>query len=153
MFAGTWSEDSARDHINILELRAVSLSLAEAFPHVRGKSIQVVTDNTTVVGIPEQARGNQVHESMPGGTELVDLVSPERHGPGRETYCGKVQHSTDYLSRGDSPVLTEWTLSRSVSSAVISRGGPTLGGSVRDQTQQPAPTVCVTSTGCRGMGR
>ncbi len=89
---------------------------------------------------------------MPGGTELVDLVSPERHGPGRETYCGKVPH------HGGLPVKGRFINSHRVDTVTISvqcgnkQVGPPVGGYVCDQTKQSVPTVCVASTGCRGMG-
>ena len=47
--SGTWSKEESLAHINSLELRAVFLALKSLEVHVRGQSILVHSDNTTVV--------------------------------------------------------------------------------------------------------
>ncbi|KAJ8043023.1 hypothetical protein HOLleu_09945 [Holothuria leucospilota] len=47
--AGVWSEEKSRLHITVLELEAVVRALAALRDHVRGRSLTVFSDNTTVV--------------------------------------------------------------------------------------------------------
>ena len=47
--SGTWSKEESLLHINSLELRAVFLALMSLEIHVRGQSLLVRSDNTTVV--------------------------------------------------------------------------------------------------------
>ncbi len=49
MFSGLWSPVTKRQHINELELRAVWFSLQEALGFLKDCSVQVLSDNSTVV--------------------------------------------------------------------------------------------------------
>ena len=45
---GRWA-DFEKEHINILELKAVLLGLKTLFPNVIQKHVRIISDNTTVV--------------------------------------------------------------------------------------------------------
>ena len=49
LFHGVWSEDQTRLHINVLEMKAIFLSLSLAVHKVKISTVLVSTDNTTVV--------------------------------------------------------------------------------------------------------
>ena len=106
---GQWSHPWLNSHINVLETRAVLLSLQHFLPRLRGRHI-VMSDNTTVIG---QIR-NQ------GGTHSLDLfnliseiflladqnqmVLSARHIPGHLNVIA------DRLSRSHQVLPGEWTL-------------------------------------------
>ncbi|KAJ1184897.1 hypothetical protein NDU88_001694 [Pleurodeles waltl] len=46
---GHWSPGEQRLHINLLELRAIRLALKAFLPSLRGRSVQVLTNNTTAM--------------------------------------------------------------------------------------------------------
>ena len=49
LYHGLWTEDQSRLHINVLEMKTISLSLTQALPVVKNSTVLVSTDNTTVV--------------------------------------------------------------------------------------------------------
>ena len=49
LFHGVWTEDQSRLHINVLEMKAIFLSLSRAVHKVKNSTVLVSTDNTTVV--------------------------------------------------------------------------------------------------------
>ena len=49
LFHGLWTEDQSRLHINVLEMKAIFLSLSQAVHKVKNTTVLVSTDNTTVV--------------------------------------------------------------------------------------------------------
>ena len=49
LFHGLWTEDQSRLHINVLEMKAILLSLTRAIHKVKNSTVLVSTDNTTVV--------------------------------------------------------------------------------------------------------
>ena len=48
-FNGIWSQEEALEHINVLELRAVLLSLQALRDAITGKHVQVLSDSTTAI--------------------------------------------------------------------------------------------------------
>ena len=49
LFHGVWTEDQSRLHINVLEMKAIFLSLSQAVYKVKNSTVLISTDNTTVV--------------------------------------------------------------------------------------------------------
>ena len=49
LYHGVWTEDQSRFHNNVLEMKAIYLSLAQALRTVKNTTVLVSTDNTTVV--------------------------------------------------------------------------------------------------------
>ena len=63
LFRGLWTEDQSRLHINVLEMKAIFLSLTRAAHRVKNSTVLVSKDNTTVVAYIR-------HQ---GGTHSTDL--------------------------------------------------------------------------------
>lgn len=109
---GSWSPEETLWHINRLELRAVKLSLSHFLPILRGQSVLLLTDNTTVACYVNKQGG--LHSStlsMDAENLLwwcrkrhISLVA--RHIPGRLNVLA------DFLSRSHCVVHTEWTIRR-----------------------------------------
>ena len=112
--SGLWSPHERLEHINALELRAILRALSHFRDVVRGQTVMIATDNSTVLGYLR----NQ------GGTKSVDLLGLTyqffaltaelemtflcRHVPGRKNILA------DQLSRADQVIHTEWTMSAEV---------------------------------------
>ena len=106
---GLWSEQQKRLHINILELKAVSLALRNFKDQCQDQTVLVATDNSTVVA----------YISKQGGTHSVEMCAllwkimtwchhyhitlKARHIPG----CLNVMAD---LSRSNQVQSTEWSL-------------------------------------------
>lgn len=106
---GLWTDTERRDHINVLELRAVHLALRQLLPHLRGRHVLIRTDNTTVVyhinhqGGVRSARLLQV-------TRRLLLWAASRLLSLRATYLPGIENvAADYLSR-HKPPSGEWKL-------------------------------------------
>ncbi|XP_021369371.1 uncharacterized protein LOC110460656 [Mizuhopecten yessoensis] len=112
--AGVWSGEQLSEHINVLEMRAVLLALRGLRPSLQGKAICLATDNSTVVAYLQRQGGTRSPALCALSTQVlllcqeISLDLTVRHLPGRLNVLA------DTLSRSRSPVLTEWTLKRSV---------------------------------------
>ena len=111
--SGIWSKEDASLHINSLELKAVFLALQELEPHVKGRSIQVRSDNSTVVAYINHQGGTHSFSLCQLALDLwfwclhreISLLSV--HLPGEHNLVA------DFLSRGRF-LPSEWTLNPSV---------------------------------------
>ena len=110
MCKGTWSLPETKLHINVLELKAVLLSLKEFRSLVVGKIVLIATDNTTVVAYVNKQGGMR---SGPLCALLWRILSwcdrnevqiRARHIPGRLNVVA------DKLSRLGQVIQTEWSL-------------------------------------------
>ena len=70
----TLSEEESLAHINSLELRAVFLALKSLEVHVRGQSLLVRSDNTSVVSYINYQGGTHSLSTMPSDDRAVGVV-------------------------------------------------------------------------------
>ena len=119
--SGTWNPITASKHINFKELTAVQLAL-ESFGHqIAGKSIQVLTDNSTTVAYLNNMGGpvmqlTEVAESIWANVLAQECHLQARHVPG-------VQNTqADHLSR--LPLHYEWQLNPLVFNRIDNIWGP-----------------------------
>jgi hypothetical protein len=111
LFSDLWSAKERRLHINVLELRAVRLTLQRLQDLLRGQVVKVECDNSTAVA----------HINKQGGTKSWTLCqetfrlfewSLEHQVTLRAVHRPGVDNElADYLSR-NRPDPTEWSLSR-----------------------------------------
>ena len=47
--SGNWSQVEKEQHINNLELKAVSLALHQSITHIRGKCVMIQSDSSTTI--------------------------------------------------------------------------------------------------------
>lgn len=117
--SGQWSVDQSHDHINLLELRAVLLSLQHFQAHVFNQHVLLSSDNMSVVSYVRRQGGTH----SPSLTALVgtllrwcqshSITLSSRHLPGR------LNALADRLSRNSRPLVAEWTLCQSVLQSVF----------------------------------
>ena len=103
---GLWSEREKRLHINVLELKAVSLALRDFKDQCQNQTVLVATDNSTVVAYINKQGGTPVenHDLVPSLPYNYHITLKARHIPG----CLNVM--ADLLSRSNQVQSTEWSL-------------------------------------------
>jgi hypothetical protein len=123
--SGMWSSTLQKDHINLLEMRAVLFFLISNF--VESLSIVLATDNTTVVAYLKNQGVTHCYSLYQLSKDVLILCSQfqirlvVRHIPGRLNVLA------DSLSRSLAPVNTEWELHQAVfQSIVLHWGNPNI---------------------------
>lgn len=107
--SGSWSVSvNERDHINVLELRAIFLALSEWAPVLRGVTVAIHCDNKTAVSYILKEGGTRSHSLMMWARCLLTLV--DRWGIQlRPAYLpGMANLEADALSRGKK--VEEWSI-------------------------------------------
>ena len=100
---GLWSDREKRLHINVLELKAVSLALQRFKDQCQNQTVLVATDNSTVVAYINKQGGTHSAEIMTW-CHHYQITLKARHIPG----CLNVM--ADLLSRSNQVQSTEWSL-------------------------------------------
>ncbi|XP_071153579.1 uncharacterized protein [Mytilus edulis] len=117
--SGLWSGAQLEEHINLLEMRAVFLSLRQFQAVVQGQSLLVATDNSTVVAYLQNQGGTHSFSLYHLSKEILllchslDIILSVRHVPGSQNLLA------DALSRSRVPVNTEWEIHPSVFQEII----------------------------------
>ena len=107
---GLWSDREKRLHINILELKAVSLALRSFKDQCQNQTVLVATDNSTVVAYINKQGGTHSAEMCALLWKIMTwchhyhITLKARHIPG----CLNVM--ADLLSRSNQVQSTEWSL-------------------------------------------
>ena len=111
---GLWSDREIRLHINVLELKAVSLSLHRFKDQCQNQTVLVATDNSTVVGYINKQGGTHSAEMCALLWQIMtwchryQITLKARHIPG----CLNVM--ADLLSRSNQVQSTEGSLYQQV---------------------------------------
>ena len=154
LFHGVWTEDQSRLHINVLEMKAIFLSLSRAAHKVKNSTVLVSMDNTTVVAYIRRQGGTPIwiwfHRTHSRSVERPELVLNPQHTVVSEAHTGQVQHS----SRPDVP-SRQTDLYRVVSESGNSKQdfpdhGLSINRPVRHTSEPQAAIICVTHTGSEG---
>ena len=107
---GLWSDQEKRLHINVLELKAVSLALRSFKDQCQNQTVLVATDNSTVVAYINKQRGTHSAEMWALLWKIMTwchqyhITLKARHIPG----CLNLM--ADLLSRSNQVQSTEWSL-------------------------------------------
>ena len=107
---GLWSDREKRLHINVLELKAVSLALQDFMDKCQNQTVLVATDNSTVVAYINKQGGTHSAEMCALLWKIMTwcphyhITLKARHIPG----CLNVM--ADLLSRSNQVQSTEWSL-------------------------------------------
>ena len=107
---GLWSDRGKRLHINVLELKAVSLALRSFKDQCQNQTVLVATDNSTVVAYINKQGGTHSAEmcallwKIMTWCHYYHITLKARHIPG----CLNVM--ADLLSRLNQVQSTEWSL-------------------------------------------
>ena len=107
---GLWSDREKRRHINVLELKAVSLALQKFKDQCQNQTVLVATDNSTVVAYINKQGGTHSAEMSALLWKIMTwchhykITLKARHIPG----CLNVM--ANLLSRSNQVQSTEWSL-------------------------------------------
>ena len=107
---GLWSDREKRLHINVLELKAVSLALQRFKDQCQNQTLLIATDNSTVVAYINKQGGTHSAEMCTLLWKIMtwchqyQITLKARHIPG----CLNVM--ADLLSRSNQVQSTEWSL-------------------------------------------
>ena len=151
LFHGLWTEDQSRLHINVLEMKAIFLSLTRAVNKVKNSTVLVSTDNTTVVAyIRHQGGTHSTVLSEDSGVEHPEFVPSSQHTAVSEAHTGQVQHSS-----GPDVSNRQTDLHRVVPESGNSKQdfpdhGLSINRPVCHTSEPQAATICVTHTGSEG---
>jgi hypothetical protein len=121
--SGMWSSTLQKDHINLLEMRAVLLVLSHFKLCLESLSIVLATDNTTVVAYLKNQGGIHCYSLYQLAKDVLILCSQSqirlvvRHIPGRLNVLA------DSLSRSLAPVNIEWELHQAVFQSIVLHWG------------------------------
>ena len=120
---GDWPTAGPRPHINVLEFRAVLLSLRAFLPYIRHQNVLVRTDNVTVAayinrqGGTHSVRLNTLAAQLWAWCRHQGITPMASHIPGQENLIA------DFLSRGR-VLPSEWTLHPRVVTRLSRTFGP-----------------------------
>ena len=119
LFHGLWTEDQSRLHINVLEMKAIFLSLTRAIHKVKNSTVLVSTDNTTVVAYIRHQGGTHSTVLSEEVWNILNLCLTHniqllvKHIPGRFNTLA------DRMSRIDKPISTEWSLNQEIANKIF----------------------------------
>ena len=119
LFHGVWTEDQSRLHINVLEMKAIFLSLSQAVHKVKNSTVLISTDNTTVVAYIRHQGGTHSTELSEEVWNVLNLCLTHniqlfvKHIPGRFNTLA------DRMSRVDKPISTEWSLNQEIANKIF----------------------------------
>ena len=109
LFGDLWSVPETRLHINVLEMRAVRLTLQHLEPHIRGRHLLVECDNTSTVAYINK-QGGVLSWSLWEETKLLFSFLQGCHATLVAVHQPGVDNElADYLSR-TRPDPHEWSL-------------------------------------------
>ena len=123
LFSGLWSQKERRlCHINLLELRAIKLTLLRLAPYLTGRVVKLECDNTTAVNYVNKQGGTRSATLCREAVELhhwlfdrdISVVAVHRPGVNNEL--------ADFLSR-NRPDPTEWSLHPAIANRLFTRWG------------------------------
>ncbi len=121
--SGLWSKDESRLHINILEMLAVKLALAELLPFIEGLHVMLSTDNTTVLAYLQNQGGTKSLSLLEETTRVLLFCSRHRIILSVRHIPGRLNVRADALSRRNKPLSTEWCLHPELAKKVRSLWG------------------------------
>ena len=123
LFSGLWSrEERRRCHINLLELRAIRITLERLTPHVQNRVVRVECDNTTAICYLNKQGGTRSWSMCQEAAQLTEWTLRHNvalqavHRPGVDNVLA------DFLSR-TRPDPTEWSLSTRACDRLFHRWG------------------------------
>ena len=151
LFHGLWTEDQSRLHINVLEMKAILLSLTRAIHKVKNSTVLVSTDNTTVVAYIRHQGGTHSTVLTEEVWNILNLCLTHniqllvKHIPGRFNTLA------DRMSRIDKPISTEWSLNQEIPNKIFQiMDFPSIDLFATVTSEPQAATICVTHTGSEG---
>jgi len=122
VFSGTWSGIEQELHINLLEMRAVRLTLEQLRPH-RDQHILVHTDNVTVMTHLNKQGGVRSWEMFRETEQVLQMAEENHWFLSAKHVPGRLNILADQLSRRSEIISTEWELHQEAAQLLFQRWG------------------------------
>lgn len=122
MFHGQWSTEEQHAHINVLEMRAVHLSLAALNPPP-GSHILISTDNTTVMTHVNKQGGLKSWSLFQETLRLYELAISHQWTLSAKHVPGALNVLADRLSRKGQVIQSEWELHQEAAELIFRTWG------------------------------
>ena len=117
LFHGVWTEDQSRLHINVLEMKAIFLSLA--VHKVKNSTVLVSTDNTTMVAYIRRQGGTHSTVLSEEVWNVLNLCLAHNIQLLAKHIPGRFNTLADRMSRIDKPISTEWSLNQEIANKIF----------------------------------
>ena len=117
--SGRWSAQWSKEHINVLELRAVWLALKSFRQEISGCHVLLSTDNTTVAAYLNKGGGARSRTLSFMATKLLAWCARRQVSLTAKFLPGKLNVLADSLSRKGQIIHTEWPLHRGMLSQIF----------------------------------
>ena len=119
LFHGLWTEDQSRLHINVLEMKAIFLSLTRPVHKVKNSTVLVSTDNTTVVAYIRHQGGTHSTDLSEEVWNILNLCLAHNIQLLAKHIPGRFNTLADRMSRMDKPISTEWSLNQEIANKIF----------------------------------
>ena len=123
MASGYWSPAWKTQPINVLEMQAVWLALQAFAEYIKGNSILLSTDNTTVAAYLNRQGGTHSQSLCNMAVEIMLWCAKNRVHIKARYLPGRLNALADCLSRKGNVVQTEWSLNQRVADLVFQLWG------------------------------
>lgn len=112
--SGSWSLQEQQEHITLLELRAIRLGLQAFEAVLQGKSVAVLSDNTTAVSYIKKAGGTRSVTLNHEAQKTLQWAEDNSVTIITQFVRGESNVLADSLSRKNQVISTEWVLHQQV---------------------------------------
>ena len=112
--SGEWSHQEKQEHINLLELRAIRLGLQSFEESLRGKTVAILSDNTTALSFISKEGGTRSSSLNREAQETLQWMEENAVTVLTQFVRGETNVVADCLSRKGQVISTEWTLHQTV---------------------------------------
>lgn len=120
---GSWSPTERASHINVLELRAVLLTLQHFQHAIKGQKILLSTDNSTTVAYINRQGGLRSKALYTQTVELFTFLTQNQITLTAKHIPGRLNVLADQLSREGEILSTEWSLHPNIVKAIWKEWG------------------------------
>ena len=144
LFQGTWSMRESRMHINWLELKAVYLTLRHFLPQLKGYTVLIRSDNTTVVQYIAKEGGTRSPRLCYLTWDIWQLARANNIILKSAHVAGVLNVLADRLSRGRIHVRpSEWSLHSTVVHRLFQIWGTPLIDLFASEVNKKTPVFCT----------
>ena len=119
---GSWEHPWDKEHVNVLELRAIHLGLKALLPFIQGKHVLVRMDNCSAVYHVNHQGGTRSRRCLKVAQELLFWAFPHLASLRAVYIPGRSNQAADLLSRS-APPSGEWRLHTEVVTGLWARFG------------------------------
>ena len=119
LFHGLWTEDQSQLHINVLEMKAIFLSLSQAVHKVKDYTVLISADNTTVVAYIRHQGGTHSTELSEEVRNVLNLCLAHNIQLLAKHIPGRFNALADRMSRVGKPISTEWSLNQEIANKIF----------------------------------